>query len=78
MAGFSYAPPGAGAAYLDMMGHRGPMSQEAFQPSEPLHTACTELVVVEVSKLDLNTRIATYMFVRWRTIQLIVGLKVIV
>jgi hypothetical protein len=27
MAGYPYAPPGAGAAYIGMMGHLGPMRE---------------------------------------------------
>jgi hypothetical protein len=32
MVGYPYAPPGAGAAYLGMMGHLGPM-RESRGPS---------------------------------------------
>lgn len=31
MPGYSYAPPGAGAAYMGMMGHLGPMRESGGQ-----------------------------------------------
>jgi hypothetical protein len=33
MAGYPYAPPGAGAAYMGMMGHRGPVRESRGNPA---------------------------------------------